>query len=228
MKKINYKVVVLVASTTFLISGCETMQKASSAMGSTGTGVIAGVLAGAGTGIACDKLTGGRNTGACVAAGMAVGAAVGTLAASMDETAEKAVPAMDCASVKKRMNYSSASFKPRASLKFSSSPAQVVKQNEKIQVPLKMDLAAPGTEQEVSFRIVTTDATGTSTGKPLTKVCGGDYPLPFSLNTDKEGVYNTTIRLIDASNNSDIEGGLINFCYTVAKDGINKCGMAAN
>lgn len=89
MKNMNYKIVALTVSGILLLSGCETMQKASSAMGSTGTGVLAGVAAGAGTGVLCDKLTHGNATGACVAAGMAVGAAVGTWTASLDEEAEK-------------------------------------------------------------------------------------------------------------------------------------------
>ena len=197
-------------------------------MGSTGTGVLAGVAAGATTGILCDKLTGGNNTGACVAAGMAVGAAVGTWAASLDEAAEKAVPAMDCASIKRRMNYPSTASKPKALLKFSEQLAQVVKPGEALKIPLKMDLATPGAdgkEQEITIKFENTFGTEKSTGRPITKPCGGDFTLPFVQETTTEGVYNSTIQLINAADNSKIEGGLISFCYTVANDGINKCGM---
>lgn len=229
MKKMNYKVIALTASITVLLSGCETMQKASTAMGSTGTGVIAGVAAGAGTGIACDKLTGGKHTGACVAAGMAVGAAVGTWAAKMDEEAEKAVPAMDCTSVKRRMNYSSS--KPKAGLKFALETPHVVKPGSELKIPMKMDLVTPGAEgqeEELTFKIDTTAGSEKNTGRAITKACGGDYDLPLVISTEKEGVYNTTIKLLNASDNTEIEGGILNFCYTVAKDGVDKCGKTQN
>lgn len=225
--KINYKIVAVTASAVLLLNGCETMQKASTAMGSTGTGVIAGVVAGAGTGIACDKLTGGKHTGACVAAGMAVGAAVGTWAAQMDEEAEKAVPAMDCTSVKRRMNYTGT--KPKAILKFAEQPAHVVKPGEPLKIPVKMDLAtagAEGEEQEITFKNEITSSGEKNTGRAITKGCGGDYLLPWSIPTEKEGVYNSTIKLVNASDNTEIEGGILSFCYTVAKDGIDKCGKA--
>jgi hypothetical protein len=227
MKKMNYKIIALTASITLLLSGCETMQKASTAMGSTGTGVIAGVAAGAGTGFACDKLTGGKHTGACVAAGMAVGAAVGTWAAKMDEEAEKSVPAMDCTSVKRRMNYTGST--PKAILKFAEQPAHVVKPGEALKIPVKMDLAtagAEGEEQELTFKNEVTSAGEKNTGRAITKGCGGDYLLPWAIPTEKEGVYNSTIKLVNASDNSEIEGGVLSFCYTVAKDGVDKCGKA--
>ncbi|MDD2723883.1 MAG: hypothetical protein PHH59_07665 [Methylovulum sp.] len=191
MKKINYKIVALVASTTFLISGCETMQQASTAMGSTGTGILAGVAAGAGTGVLCDKMTGGKNTAACVAAGMAVGAAVGAWAASMDEAAEKAVPAMDCASVKRRMNYSSTSSNPVALLKFAQQPAQVVSPGENLKISVKMDLATPGAsgqEQEVTFKNNVTSGGEKNTGRAITKGCGGDYLLPWVIPIKKVSI----------------------------------------
>lgn len=227
MKKMNYKIIALTASITLLLSGCETMQKASASLGSTGTGVIAGVVSGAGAGLACDKLTGGKNTAACVAAGMAVGAAVGTFAAKMDEEAEKAVPAMDCTSVKRRMNYSSS--KPKAGLKFAAETPHVVKPGSDLKIPMKMDLVTPGAEgqeDELTFKIDTTAGGEKNTGKAITKACGGDYNLPLVISTEKEGVYNTTIKLLNASDNSEIEGGTLSFCYTVAKDGIDKCGKA--
>ncbi len=228
MHNMNYKIVALAVSATLLLGGCETMQKASSAMGSTGTGVLAGVAAGAGTGIACDKLTGGKHTGVCVAAGMAVGAAVGTWAAHMDEESEKAVPAMDCTSVKKRMNYPSTASKPLAFLKFAEQPAHVVIPGQDLKIPVKMDLATPGVEgqeQEITFKNEVTSSGEKNTGRAITKTCGGDYSLPWTIPTEKEGVYNTTIKLVDAADNSDIEGGVLTFCYTVAKDGVDKCGM---
>jgi hypothetical protein len=229
MKKMNYKIIALTTSITLLLSGCETMQKASTAMGSTGTGVIAGVAAGAGTGFACDKLTGGKNTAACVAAGMAVGAAVGALAAKMDEEAEKSVPAMDCASVKRRMNYSST--KPKTGLKFATQPAQVVKPGSDLKLPIKMDLVTPGAEgkeDELTFKIDMTAGSEKNTSGVKTKACGGDYDLNLSVPTEKEGVYNTTVKLLNASDNSEIEGGVLNVCYTVAKDGVDKCGKTQN
>jgi hypothetical protein len=229
MKKMNYKIIALTTSITLLLSGCETMQKAATGLGSTGTGVIAGVAAGAGAGFACDKLTGGKNTGACIAAGMAVGAAVGTWAAKMDEEAEKAVPAMDCTSVKRRMNYSSS--QPKAGLKFAAETSHVVKPGTDLKIPMKMDLVTPGTEgqeEELTFKIDITAGGEKNTGRAITKACGGDYDLPLVIPTEKEGVYNTTIQLLNASDNSKIEGGVLNFCYTVAKDGVDKCGKAQN
>lgn len=225
MKKINYKVVALVASTTFLISGCETMQKASSALGSTGTGVIAGVVAGAGTGIACDKLTGGKNTGACVAAGMAVGAAVGTWAASIDEAAAKKEPPVSCDAVKKSMNYSATETKPFASLKLDGQRTLVVKPNEKFLAPVKADLASSVEEVGINIEVVDINKDPKKeTHAPWKPKCGGQTDLPLVLPTKEEGVYYTTIKLNNADDNkSEIKGGIISFCYTVAKDGKNLC-----
>ena len=227
MKTMNHKVIALTVSGIILLSGCSTIQEASSAMGSTGTGVLAGVVAGAGAGVACDKLTGGKNTGACVAVGMAVGAAVGKWAADMDDAAEKAVPAMDCKSIKKRMVYSSTASRPQAELKLASDhPSLVVTPGQSLKLPIKMNLATPGKagqEQDVAFKIVTTTGSDRFLGKAITKECGGDYLLPATFPTDKEGVYNTEIKLVDATDNSNIDGGLLHICYTVASNGMNKC-----
>lgn len=67
----------LAVAGSMLLSGCETIQKTSAAMGSLGTGVLAGAAAGIGTGVLCDQLTNGKNTAACIAAGLVVGAAAG-------------------------------------------------------------------------------------------------------------------------------------------------------
>jgi hypothetical protein len=230
MINIKYKIVALAAATSFMFIGCETIQKTSSAIGSTGTGLLAGAVVGTGAGVACDQLTGGKNSVACIAAGMVVGAAIGTLAASLDEEAEKAVPAMDCASIKRRMNYPSTATKPKALLHITNQ-SLVVKPGEKLQFPLKMDLATPGAEgkeQEVALKFDTTSGTEHLSGRSITKACGGDYPIPLTQPTEKEGVYNTTIKLLNASDNTVIEGGIVTFCYTVANDGINKCGTASS
>lgn len=228
MKKLNFKVVSLSVAGVLMLSGCASMQEASTALGSTGTGVIAGTLAGVGAGVACDKLTGGKNTGACVAVGMAVGAAVGKWAADMDEAAEKAVPAMDCKSIKRRMAYSSTASRPKAELKLAANhPPLVARPGQALKLPITMNLATPGPdgkEQEVAFKIIsTTNGETYSTGKAITKECGGDYSLPTSFPTDKEGVFNTDIKLVDASNGSNIDGGLLHVCYTVSSSGVNKC-----
>ena len=195
-------------------------------MGSTGTGVIAGVAAGAGTGIACDKLTGGKNTAACAAAGVLVGSLVGKLAADLDESAEKSVPAMDCKSVKRRMNYSATTTTPKVSLKVAE-PEKALKLNEPLKLSVKMDLVTPGEEnkeQPITFKIETTADGEKNTGKALTKDCGGDYNVPLNFPTEKEGTFNTTLKILDANTGTEIEGGVVQFCYTVAKDGVNKCG----
>ncbi len=223
-RKMNYKILALAISGTLLLNGCASIKDASTALGSIGTGVFAGVAAGAGTGILCDKLTGGRSTELCIAAGMAVGTLVGTWAASLDEAAEKAVPAMDCKSVKRRMNYSST--KPKALLKFEKTPLSVIKPGESFTLPIKMDLVTPGSEGEEStlpFKIEIMANGEKSTGKVITKECGGDYSLPVSIQAEKEDVYNTTIKLIDPNTSNPIDGGVLTFCYTVAKDGVDKC-----
>ncbi|WP_394754597.1 hypothetical protein [Crenothrix sp.] len=220
----NYKIIALSIASILLLNGCESMQKASTAMGSTGTGVLAGVLTGAGTGILCDKLTGGKNTGACVAAGMAVGAAAGTWAASLDKEREKSVAGMDCATVKRRMNYPSTANTPKAVLSLASPSSLVVKPGQKLKIPVKMDLASPGSEgkeEEVAFKMQATDGNFNA----LTKGCGGDYLLPVTFPTDKEGVHNGILTLINASNGNEIEGGSLKYCYTVSSNGVdNKCG----
>jgi len=227
MKKINVKIMALSMVSVVMLNGCSTMQEASSALGSTGTGVIAGTLAGVGTGVACDKLTGGKNTGACAVAGAVVGAAVGKWAAELDESAEKAVPAMDCKSIKKRMAYSSTASQPKAELKLDTNhPPLVVKPGQVLKLPLKMNLATPGAsgkEQDIVFKIVLSSNGESSTGSAITKECGGDYSLPLSLSTEKEGVFNTDIKLIDAQTGTDIDGSALHFCYTVSNDGKNKC-----
>ena len=231
MKKFNYALVALVASSTFCIGGCSTVQQASSAMGSTGTGVLAGVLSGAGTGILCDKLTGGKDTALCATAGVLVGAAVGTWAASMDDALQKSVPTMDCVSVKRSMNYPSTSTQPIARLKFTTPPPQVVKPGQDLIIPVKMDLATPGatgSEQEITIKTnIISGNDSLPLGRPITRVCGGDYSWNWKIPTDsnKEGVYNTTFKLVDAANGQQIQGGILTFCYTVANDGINKCGQ---
>jgi len=233
MKKINYKVVALTVSGILLLNGCETMQKVTSTMGSTGTGVITGLAAGAGTGILCDKMTGGQNRVACVAAGMAVGAAVGTWAASIDEEEAKKEAPVRCEEVKKHMNYSATATKPIAALKLDEQKKLVVKKDEKFIAPVKIDLATPGEEgkeEAVAIKAdieINNDPNKKSSAK-LTKDCGGQGSLPLVLPSNEEGVYNTTIKLTNADDNSAIEGGTISFCYTVAKDGIsNKCGQVS-
>ena len=89
MKIKNFKIIALTMSMLLFLSSCATVKDASSSLGSTGTGVIAGVVSGAGVGLLCDKLTGGGYTPLCVLAGMATGALVGTWAAKLDEEAEK-------------------------------------------------------------------------------------------------------------------------------------------
>ena len=230
MKKIKVNAVFLIVAGSIILSGCETIKKTSTAMGSLGTGVLAGAVSGVGTGILCDQLTHGKSTAGCIAAGMAVGAIVGYWAKSLDEEAEKAVPAMDCSSIKRRMNYPANANLPKALLSLTAQPG-VVKPGEKLTIPLKMDLATPGEagkEQEIPIKFDTTAGTDHYTGKAITKACGGDYPLPLTISAEKEGVYNTTIKLLNASDNTEIEGGVITFCYTVASDGINKCGSMAS
>jgi hypothetical protein len=233
MKKNKNKIIALAISAALTITGCETAGKANSAIGSTGTGVIAGTAVGAGVGIGCDKLTGGKNKGACVAAGLATGALAGTLAAKFDEEAEKAVPAMDCASVKRRMNYKSST--PKVKLDFASQPVRVIKPGEELKLPIKMDLATPGVEgkeQEITFKFEVASLGEKNTGRTMTKPCGGygsstTDPFNFTLTAaDKEGVYDSTLKLINAADNKDIEGNVLSFCYTVANDGIDKCGKA--
>ena len=161
MKTIKYKAVSLIVAGTIALSGCETIKKTSTAMGSIGTGVLAGAASGIGTGILCDKLTNGKSTAGCIAAGLAVGAVVGYWAKSLDEEAEKAVPAMDCSSIKRRMNYPANARLPKALLMLTAQPG-VVKPGEKLTIPLKMDLATPGVEgkeQEVPLKFDTTSAT---------------------------------------------------------------------
>lgn len=221
----NYKVVALSASIILLLNGCATMKDASTAMGSTGTGILAGVAAGAGTGILCDKLTGGRNTGACVAAGMAVGAAVGTWAKSMDEAAEKAVPAQSCSKVKERMKYSASETKPRAGLRLNGAQSFVVAKGKTFPLPLEMDLVTPGEDTPIAFKIDTFDGvTHTTSQKELKQVCGGLFPLQTEINGESEGVFNRTINLLNVDG-TPIDGGTLNFCYTVGT--VNKCGTGA-
>ena len=127
------------------------------------------------------------------------------------------------------INYSST--KPKTGLKFAAQPAQVVKPGSDLKLPIKMDLVTPGAEgkeDELTFKIDTTAGSEKNTSGAITKACGGDYVLPLSVPTVKEGVYNTTVKLLNASDNSEIEGGLLSFCYTVAKDGVDKCGIAQN
>lgn len=223
-------IVALATAGVVILSGCEAIKNTSTALGSTGTGVLAGAAAGTGAGVLCDQLTGGKNSVACIAAGLVVGAAVGTLAASLDEEAEKSVPAMDCASIKRRMNYPPKATKPKALLRITTQ-SLVVKPGENFKVPLKMDLASPGVdgkEQEVALKFDITSKAGHQTGRSITKTCGGDYSIPLTIATEKEGVFNTTIKLLNASDNSGIEGGVASFCYTVAKDGVNKCGQISS
>jgi hypothetical protein len=220
-------IVALVVAGVVMLSGCEAIKNTSTALGSTGTGVLAGAAAGTGTGILCDQLTGGKNSVACIAAGLVVGAAVGTLAASLDEEAEKAVPAMDCASIKRRINYPTTATKPKALFRITLQ-SSVFKVGENLKTPMKMDLATPGKEDELPLIFDATLGSGHLTTKTITKSCGGDYSIPLTLPTDKEGIYNTTIKLLNASDNSVIEGGIVSFCYTVANDGINKCGKVSS
>ena len=128
------------------------------------------------------------------------------------------------------MNYTSTATKPKAALKLASGqPSLVVKPGQNLKIPIKMDLATPGKagkEQELPFKIATISGTETRTGKAMTKDCGGDYPLNPTLSTEKEGVYNTTIKLLNVDG-SPIDGGYTNVCYTVANDGKNKCGKVS-
>jgi hypothetical protein len=229
--QLNYKVIAIAISSALLLDGCATTAETSTSAGSTTTGVLAGGIAGAAMGVGCDKLTGGKATGACVAAGMAVGAAVGAWAAQLDQETADAVPKMDCASVKREMSYPSKASKPRAMLKLVDQASHVVKPGEELKLPYEMSLATPGEkgkEQEITFKIEKTsaEAVGVESGKPITKECGGDYPIPLSIKTDKtdKGAYHSTIKLINVGdNNNQIEGGILTFCYTVANDGIDQC-----
>lgn len=128
------------------------------------------------------------------------------------------------------MNYPSTADKPKAALKLASGqPSLVVKPGQSLKIPIKMDLATPGKagkEQELPFKIATISGTETYTGKAMTKDCGGDYPLKPTLSTEKKGVYNTTIKLLNVDG-SPIDGGYTSVCYTVAKDGVNKCGKVS-
>ena len=226
MKKISYKLVLLSASIVMLLNGCASIKDASTSIGSTGTGVIAGVAAGAVAGIACDKLTGGKNTGACAAVGVAVGAAVGKLAADLDESAEKAVPAQSCTKVKKRMNYTASETKPRAGLRLKGAQSFVVAKGKSFTLPLEMDLVTPGESTPIAFKIdISPDGVAHSTSeKEIKQVCGGLFPLQSEITGETEGVFNSTIKLINADG-SQIEGGTLNFCYTVGT--VNKCGTGS-
>ena len=225
MKNTNYKIIAVAVATALFLNGCATIKDASSAMGSTGTGVLAGVAAGAGTGIACDKLTGGKHTAACVAAGIAVGAAVGKLAADMDEQAEKAVPAQSCSKVKERMKYGSTETKPKAALRLKDAQILVVKNGSEFTLPLEMDLVSPGENTPVNFKIDVTDGTIHNTSeKEIKQVCGGLFSLPVVIKAESEGVHNRSIKLLNADG-TEIEGGSLNVCYTVGSE--NKCGSSA-
>ena len=232
MKNMNYKIVALTISGALLLSGCETMQQASSAMGSTGTGVLAGGVAGAGAGVLCDKLSHGNATGACVAAGMAVGAAVGTWAASWDEAAAKTVPTRDCKSVQKKLNYPTTDNKqPEGVLSIDKSKfTPVVKSGQNQNVYLKLDLAAPETDKEngVPFKVQMSGDENSTNNKAITWVCGGDYSLPaIPVDSSKQGPHNINIKLFNAADNTDIKGAQTSICYTVANDGVNKCSKVS-
>jgi len=222
------KNVVLIIISSVLISGSAIAQESSMSMEAIGTGILGGLAAGAGTAILCNKMTNGKYKAGCVALGAGVGVAVGNWAASLDDEAEKAVPAMDCATVKTRMNFTSDSNKPvaRLSIENGQPTSFVVKPGESLKIPIRMDLATPGeagSEEAVAFKIISTDGADTYTGAVITKECGGDYPLPLSLPTNTEGVFKTSITLLNASNNIEIEGGSITICYTVSNNGVNKC-----
>lgn len=198
------------------------MQKASSALGSTGTGVVAGLAAGTGTTVACEALTGGKNSVLCLAAGAVVGAGVGYWAASLDDAAEKSMPAMDCATVKSRLKYPTNATRPLAALSISGPSTMVVKPGDALNLPLTMDLATPANSTLV-FKLDSIIGNDHYTGKPITKECGGGYSFPVGLPTNTPGVYVTAIKLINAADNSNVDGNFVNFCYTVATDGINHC-----
>ena len=223
----NYKVIALTVSGIFLLSSCAAVRDASTALGSTGTGILAGTVAGVGTGILCDKMTGGKNTGACVAAGLAVGAVVGKFAADLDEQAEKAVPAQSCSKVKERMNYSATETKPRAGLRLIGAQSFVVEKGKSFTLPLEMDLVTPGENTPIAFKIdVSPDGVAHSTSEnEIKQVCGGLFPLQSEITGESEGVFNSTIKLINADG-SPIEGGTLSFCYTVGT--VNKCGTGVS
>ncbi|MDO9105805.1 MAG: hypothetical protein Q7U57_12700 [Methylovulum sp.] len=191
-----------------------------------GTGAIVGTFTGAGAGYWCQSATHGENTAACVTVGLMTGTVLGTLSAHLDDAAAKAVPAMDCNSIKKRMNYPSTANKPKAVLKLEQS-SLVVKPGQELSIPIKMDLATPGIEgkeQNTTFKIEIVGNNKVNSSKSITKACGGDYPLPVSLPTEKEGTYAANIKLLN-SDNSEIDGGYLGICYTVANDGKNKCRL---
>ena len=217
MKTMNYKVIALTVSGIFLLSGCETMQKATTAMGPETTGVLAGLAAGAGTGIACDKLTGGKNTGACVAAGMAVGAAVGVWAASIDETVAKQEPPRRCKEVKQSMNYSKTAKDPIAILKLDTQKSLVAQKGSKFLAPVIYDLATPGKEgyEEAVAIKVDIDVNKKKSSVKITPECGGQANLPVILPTTEVGTYMTTITMTNAADSKLIQGGTTNFTYTV-------------
>lgn len=220
----NYKIIALSIASVLLLNGCGAMQKASTAMGSETTGALVGIATGVGTGVACDKLTGGKNTGACVAAGLAVGAAAGAMAASWDEGKANSIQGMDCATIKRRMNYSSTENKPKAELRFKSGQSsRVVKLGQK--PPIEVYLATPEKADKDQFvvplKIAQTHGTETSNyPTPLKWTCGG-YELPW-IKTEKEGVY--FIQLSDGSDGQRIDDPQKPFCYTVANNGVDKCG----
>ena len=224
MKK-EYKIVALSTAIVFLLNGCASIKDASTALGSTGTGVLAGTVAGAGAGIACDKLSGGKMTGACVAAGMAVGALVGKLAADLDETAEKSVPAMSCDKVKSRMQYSSTNTQPQVALKLAGGPTFLVAKGSEFKLPLKLDIATPTDSTKVSFTFDIVNGVEHTTSNTHTMACGGDYDLPLSIKSDAEGVYNGTVKLINADG-KPIDGAIITYCYTVGT--VNQCTTEAS
>lgn len=214
------KYIMIMLSCSIMLGGCQTVQEASSAMGSTGTGIIAGAAAGAGTGILCDKMTKGKKKGECIAAGMAVGAAVGAWAASLDEELEKAEPVMDCKSLKKRMNYSQSETKPRAEIKLVSfEPGTVVKPGETIKPKLTLNLVSPEDQQTDIKLVLNTQGT-----KVHSKECGGNIPLnPAFKASDTLGAENVHIEVIDAKDENRVLAQL-DTCFTVANDGVDVCG----
>lgn len=224
MKKMHCKLIATAVTGALLLSGCNSIQQASSAMGSTGTGVLAGVAVGAGAGVLCDKLTNGKNSMECIAAGLAAGALAGYLAASLDEAAEKSVPVMDCASVKKRMAYPANATQPKAVMRLDTANSLLlVKPGEKPKITFKMDLATPtlnGAPQDIPLKI----SIDNQLSKANTKSCGGDYNLPVSLDSSTEqGPHYSQVKLLNAQDNTEIAGGTLNVCYTVASDGVNRC-----
>jgi hypothetical protein len=208
---------VLALSMVVALTGCSSVEKASKAVGSTGTGIIGGVVVGAGVGVACDKL--GGNRAACIAAGMAAGALAGKLLSDLDDHWEKSVPVSRCGDVQKKLGYkpTDKSAKGQLSVDFAPKTA-VVKKGEKIQPTIKVDLAAPQ-GQAIATKLKVND---TISERAIKKECGGDYNLPLAaITAEKDGPQYLDVALLDAATNQEIAH--TKACYSVSANGSNVC-----